>query len=166
MQVSVKSPTGKTIFLDATSEDTVEKMKAQIQDLEGIAQEEQELIFAGTYLQDGRRLSDYAIEPQDIWRPGASVAVIDLKQKDHRRCIVVWCVLVLLNWLLDQLLSLAALVGFRPPKYMYSDLEEAEAENLKQCKLEEADVESFKHCKDEHNMEIIDGDTIDAATRA
>ena len=64
MQIFIETPAGKTIALEAEANDTIENIKAKIQDKEGIDPNNQVLKFNDVILENGRTLADYNIQKE------------------------------------------------------------------------------------------------------
>ena len=61
MDIFIKTQTGKTIALQVTANHRVKAVKEKIQNKEGIAFDQHNLIFAGKELEDGKTIYDYNI---------------------------------------------------------------------------------------------------------
>ena len=61
-EIVVKTLTGKTLFISVHPTDTIEILKEQVQETEGIPVDQQRIVYAGKQLEDGRTMAEYEIE--------------------------------------------------------------------------------------------------------
>ena len=66
MQIFVVNPAGKTLTLEVEKGETIEQVKAKIENKAGIPSEQQRLVYRGKPLEEAKTLEDYNITAENI----------------------------------------------------------------------------------------------------
>jgi len=64
IQIYIKTLTGKTFYLDVEPNESINSLKAKIQEKEDIPKDQQRLVYAGRILENGKNLQDYNIQKE------------------------------------------------------------------------------------------------------